>query len=250
MSETTRSVLVTGAGRGYGARIAARFADQGHRVAIADLVEDRASAVADRISRAGGKVMTAIGDVSNDASVKALVAKVAKAQGGVDVLVNCAGAYIDYKLPHETTSEEWDLVINSNLKGCFLTAKYCLPFMMEKKHGRIINFGSNAARSTATALGIEYTAAKTGVLGLTRHLAREYARYNVLVNTVSPGPGKNERVYETTSPEFLGRIEASIPLGRLAELDEIANVVLFLASEQASYVTGATIDVNGGIIMV
>jgi NAD(P)-dependent dehydrogenase (short-subunit alcohol dehydrogenase family) len=250
MPDATRSVLVTGAGRGYGARIAARFAEQGHRVAVGDIVEERAAKVVSQIVQAGGKAFAAIGDVSDAKSVEAMVGRIAKAQGAVEVLVNCAGAYVDYKLPHETTPEEWDLVVNSNLKSCFLTAKYCLPAMMEKKHGRIINFASNAARSTATALGVEYTAAKTGVLGLTRHLAREYAKYAILVNTLCPGPGENERVYESTSSEFLGRIKASIPLGRLAELDEMANVVLFLASDQASYITGATIDVNGGIIMV
>jgi NAD(P)-dependent dehydrogenase (short-subunit alcohol dehydrogenase family) len=250
MAASGRSVLVTGAGRGYGARIAERFAQQGDRVAVADLSEERAAKVTRRITDSGGTAVIAPCDVGIDASVAAMVAKVAAAQGGVDVLVNCAGSYIPCKLPHEVTSDEWDLVVDSNLKGCFLTAKHCLPFMMDKRHGRIVNFASNAARSTATALGVEYTAAKAGVLGLTRHLAREYARYNILVNTVAPGPGNNERVFESTSSAFLERIKASIPLGRLAELDEMANVVLFLASDQASYVTGATIDVNGGIVMV
>jgi NAD(P)-dependent dehydrogenase (short-subunit alcohol dehydrogenase family) len=152
-------------------------------------------------------------------------------------------------MTHETTEEEWDSVIDSNLKGIFLCSKAVLPDMMQNGGGRIINFASNAARSATMALGVEYTAAKAGVLGLTRHMAKEYARYNILVNTIAPGPTDVPRVRET-SQEFFDNMVKTIPLGRVGQADEIAAVVQFMASDGASFMTGATVDVNGGIIMV
>jgi len=246
-----RVVVITGGGRGIGVAVARRFLGEGAKVVIADLLEDRAQQVADELSDGGKQsVMGVQCDVSSSASVNAMVQKVRETFGTVDVLVNAAGSYFQYKLPHETTEEEWDSVIDSNLKGIFLCCKAVLPDMMEKRGGRIINFASNAARSVATALGVEYTAAKTGVLGITRHLAKEYASYNILVNTIAPGPTDVPRVHGTTTAEFRDAIVKSIPVGRLADPDEIAAVVQFLASDSATFVTGATIDANGGIIMV
>lgn len=246
-----RVVIVTGAGRGIAVPLVKRFAEEGARVAAVDLHEDRADKVAAEISALGNGEVVGFGcDVRDTASISQMVDAVHDRFGPVDVLVNAAGAYFQYKLPHETTEEEWDSVLDSNLKGAFFCCKAVLPDMMASGGGRIINFASNAARSVATALGVEYTVAKTGVLGLSRHLAKEYAGYNILVNTLCPGPSDVDRVRETTSEEFLGAIKKSIPLGRLADPDEIAAVAQFLASDQASFITGATIDANGGIIMV
>lgn len=246
-----RVVVVTGAGRGIAASVVHRFVKEGARVAVVDLVAERAEAVAADGNRLGpGKAIGLSCDVRVSASVHDMIDQVHQSFGPVDVLVNAAGSYFQYKPTHETTEEEWDSVIDSNLKGIFLCCKAVLPDMMTRRQGRIINFASNAARSVATALGVEYTAAKTGVLGLTRHMAKEYGSYNILVNTIAPGPTDVTRVRETTTPEFFEAIRKSIPLGRLAEPDEIAAVVQFLASDAASFITGATIDANGGIIMV
>jgi NAD(P)-dependent dehydrogenase (short-subunit alcohol dehydrogenase family) len=246
-----RVVVITGAGRGIPAAVVRRFAAEGARIAAVDLVLERAQQISEEVNAtAGGRVVPIKCDVRQSASIAEMVDEVHRRLGPVDVLVNAAGSYFKYKLPHETTEEEWDSVVDSNLKGVFLCCKAVLPDMMASRGGRIINFASNAARSVATALGVEYTAAKTGVLGITRHLAKEYAQYNILVNTIAPGPTNVDRVRETTSDEFYAAIPKTIPLGRYAEADEIAAVVQFLASDASSFVTGATIDANGGIIMV
>ncbi|UUX95309.1 SDR family NAD(P)-dependent oxidoreductase [Aquabacterium sp. J223] len=252
-SPTPRTVIVTGGGRGIPASVVQRFVDGGDRVAVVDLVMERARAVAEAVQRRGdrpGAAMAFSCDVRSWDSVSAMAESVRASMGTPEVLVNAAGSYFAYKMPHETTEAEWDSVVDSNLKGIFLCCKAVLPGMMEARSGRIINFASNAARSVATALGVEYTAAKTGVLGLTRHLAREYADYNILVNTLAPGPTDVERVKETTSEDFYAAIPKTIPLGRYARPEEIAAVAWFLASPDASFITGATLDVNGGIIMV
>jgi 3-oxoacyl-[acyl-carrier protein] reductase len=246
-----RVIIVTGSGRGIAAAVVKRFAAQGARVAVVDLLQERADKVAAEVNASWpGQARAFACDVRSWDSVKAMVDGVRAAWGPADVLVNAAGSYFQYKMPHETTEEEWDSVVDSNLKGIFLCCKAVLPDMMEAKGGHIINFASNAARSVATALGVEYTASKAGVLGLTRHLAKEYAKYNILVNTIAPGPTNVDRVRETTSDEFYAAIPKAIPLGRYGEADEIAAVVEFMASDAASFMTGATLDVNGGIIMV
>lgn len=245
-----RVVIVTGAGRGIGVAVAKRFVGEGARVAIVDLVEERASATAKDIGADPGRIIGIACDVRSSASVAAMYERVRESLGPASVLVNGAGSYFPYKLTHETTEEEWDSVVDSNLKGMFLCCRAVLPDMIENGGGRIINFASNAARSVATALGVEYTAAKTGVLGLTRHIAKEYAQHNILVNAIAPGPTDVERVRGVITAEFSEAMRKTIPLQRLGQADEIAAVVQFLASESASFMTGATVDVNGGIIMV
>ncbi len=245
-----RVVIVTGAGRGIGTSVAERFARDGARVAVVDLLAERAEPVAKAIVEQGGKAIAVACDVSSAAQVEAAVAQVVVQYGRVDVLVNCAGAFREPQLAHETLEETWDLVINSNLKGTFLFCKYVLPHMMAQGGGRIINFASNAARSVATGLGPEYTAAKTGILGLTRHIAKQYSSYGILVNTIAPGPTAVPRLQEGHTQEYLDHHAKMVPVGRLAEPEEHAEVVLFMASDGASFMTGATIDNNGGIVMV
>lgn len=246
----SRVVIVTGAGRGIGVKVAEKFAAEGDRVAIIDLLLDRAEATAQGIVSAGGTAAALACDVSSSKSVEEMIGAVIARWGGVDVLVNCAGGYVRPKMPHETTEEAWDLTIDSNLKGTFLCCKAVLPQMMKQGQGRIINFASNAARSVATGLGCEYTAAKAGVTGLTRHLAKEYAPYNILINALAPGPTNVERLRENKTEEVLASLAKPIPIGRLGRPEEHAEVVFFMASEGASFMTGATIDNNGGIIMV
>ncbi len=246
-----RVVVVTGAGRGIATAVARRFAGERARVVIVDLSPERAAQVAQELNQEGnGEALAVTCDVTSSDSVALMIDEVHRKFGPVDVLVNAAGAYYKYRPTHETTELEWDAVVDSNLKGIFLCAKAVLPDMMDMHGGRIINFASNAARSVATALGVEYTAAKAGVLGITRHMAKEYGKYNILINTIAPGPTNVPRVKESISAEFFAEIPSTIPLGRYAEADEIATVVQFLASDGASFMTGATVDVNGGIIMV
>ena len=245
-----RVVVVTGAGRGIGTRVAHRFARDGARVVAIDLLQDRADAVARNIGTNGGTALSIACDVSSAEAVEAMAAAVIAAFGRIDVLVNCAGAYRPPQMAHETLEETWDLVIDSNLKGTFLCCKAVLPHMMTQGSGRIINFASNAARSVATGLGPEYTAAKAGVLGLTRHIAKQYAAHGILANSIAPGPTNVERLRDGNTQEYLDHHAGMIPLGRLADPDEHAEVVFFMASDGASFMTGATVDNNGGVIMV
>jgi NAD(P)-dependent dehydrogenase (short-subunit alcohol dehydrogenase family) len=246
----SRVVIVTGAGRGIGVKVAEKFAAEGDRVVVVDLLADRAEATARTIAAAGGSALALTCDVSAGKAVADMVATVVERLGGIDVLVNCAGGYVRPKMPHETTEEAWDLTIDSNLKGTFLCCKAVLPHMMTQRSGRIINFASNAARSVATGLGCEYTAAKAGITGLTRHMAKEYAPYNILINAIAPGPTNVERLRENKTEELLASLAKPIPIGRLGRPEEHAEVVFFMASDGASFMTGATIDNNGGIIMV
>jgi NAD(P)-dependent dehydrogenase (short-subunit alcohol dehydrogenase family) len=245
-----RVVIVTGAGRGIGIAVALRFAQDGARVAVIDLVQERADAVVAKIKSMNGVAIACACDVRDASAVERTVADVVQQFGRVDVLINCAGAYREPKMAHETPEETWDLVIDSNLKGTFLFCKAVLPHMQTQKSGRIVNFASNAARSVATGLGPEYTAAKAGILGLTRHIAKQYAPFGILVNAIAPGPTMVPRVYEAKSQDYLDHHAGMIPLGRLADPEEHAEVVFFMASDGATFMTGATVDNNGGIIMV
>jgi 3-oxoacyl-[acyl-carrier protein] reductase len=243
-------VIVTGAGRGIARRVALDFAAQGWRVAVVDLVGERAKHTTQEIEAAGGTALPLACDVRSEASVRDMVEQSVRTWGRVDALVNAAGGYTLGRVTHELSVADWDMVMDSNLKGSFLCAKFVLPHMIAAGGGRIINFASNAARTSSPALGVHYTATKAGVLGLTRHLAKEYAPHKILVNTVAPGPADVERNAEILSPAARAQLEREIPLGRFAQPEDIAAVVLFLAGDGAGFITGATIDVNGGYVMV
>jgi NAD(P)-dependent dehydrogenase (short-subunit alcohol dehydrogenase family) len=243
--------VVTGAARGMGLVTARTLATSGARVAMLDingaLVQSSASALLEQ----GLKVMAAPCDVTDGESIRRAIDAVAVAFGTIDVLANIAGAYVPATTPtHLSSEKDWDLVVDSNLKGIFLMSSAVLPHMLAAGGGRIINFSSNAGRTSSPVLGASYTAAKAGVLGLSRHFAKEYASHNILVNSIAPGPAKGERGADLFSPEIEAALLADIPLGRLADAQEVANVVLFLASDLATYMTGATLDVNGGYVMV
>ena len=243
--------LVTGAGRGMGKRIAERFAREGAAVGVCDLVADRAETVARDIAAAGGKALAVTADVRDEAAVSAMVDRLIAQYGRIDILVNAAGGYGQpFRATHEMPESEWDMVLDSNLKGSFLCVKMVVPHMIRQGGGRIINFSSNAGRTYSPWLGSCYTAAKAGIIGLTRHLSREYARYGILVNTVAPGPTRGERVSDLVG-DGKGQEEMAgqIPLGRLGEPDDVANVVLFVASDAARFMTGAILDVNGGFVL-
>jgi NAD(P)-dependent dehydrogenase (short-subunit alcohol dehydrogenase family) len=245
-----RVVVITGAGRGIARQVALDYAAEGARVVVVDLIEERAKRTVSEIEAASGTALAIACDVRDEASVQQMVEQTVRAFGRIDVLVNAAGGYTQGRVTHELTSADWDLVLDSNLKGSFLTCKHVIPHMIRGGGGRIVNFSSNAGRTSSPALGVHYTAAKAGVLGLTRHLAKEYAPHRILVNTIAPGPALVERNFEIMTEEARERLRQDIPLGRYAEPDDISAAVRFLTSDGARHITGATLDVNGGYVMV
>ena len=178
-----------------------------------------------------------------------MVGQAVQAYGGVDILVNNAGVLRSTKV-EAISPEEWDLVLDVNLKGAFLCAQAVLSTMVSRGGGRIVNMASMAGRATSTLGGAHYTAAKAGLLGLSRHLAREWAPHRITVNAVCPGIVDTPMVRQAVDAERMARVLASIPFGRLADPGEIANLVCFLASDEAAYITGASVDIHGGEMII
>jgi NAD(P)-dependent dehydrogenase (short-subunit alcohol dehydrogenase family) len=245
-----RVVIVTGAGRGMGRVCGLAFAEEGAAVAFVDVRKKGIEEAVDQVRSRGGRGLAIACDVSKTEEIQRAVDNVVAAFGTVDILVNNAGVLRTTTPMDEITEEEWDLIMDVNLKGVFLFSRAVLRIMREKRHGKIVNISSSAGRSTSELGGAHYTASKAGVLGLTRHIAREYGPYGINVNSICPGLVETPMIREEASQERLDHWLAQIPLGRFADPREEADLVLFLASEQAKYITGATIDFNGGSLLL
>ena len=244
-----RVAIVTGAGQGIGRAVAERLGAEGAAVAVADLNPDTAGAVVESIEAAGGQAIVIRVDVTNPADTERLAAETERQFGRIDVLVNNAGILRSTRA-HDVSAEEWHLVLDANLTGAFLCARAVYPALRACGHGRIVNVASMAGRATSTLGGVHYTAAKAGVLGLTRHLAREWATDGITVNAISPGIVDTPMVRGSSDPSRMAQVLASIPLGRLAEPAEIAALIAFLASDEAAYITGANVDIHGGELII
>jgi NAD(P)-dependent dehydrogenase (short-subunit alcohol dehydrogenase family) len=219
-------------------------------VALVDVQKDIVEEVASEIKNNGGRALAIVCDVSRSEDVRKAVGQVVKEFGTLDILVNNAGVLRVTAPVEDISEEEWDLIINVNLKGVFLFSRAVLPIMRAKRYGKIVNISSSAGRSTSELGGAHYTVSKAGVLGLTRHTAREYGRYGINVNSICPGLVETPMIREKASQDRLDHWLAQIPLGRFAEPREEADLVLFLASDEAAYITGATIDFNGGSLLI
>lgn len=241
--------LVTGAGSGMGFATARLLAERGAAVAVNDLDDTAAASAAARIRAEGRTAAPYPADVSDHAAVQAMVADIRRDLGPVDILVNNAGILRSTAFT-EITSDEWDLMLGVNLKAAFIAARAVAPCMIERQYGKIVNLASMAGRATSTLGGAHYTAAKAGLLGLSRHLARELAPHRINVNAVCPGIVDTGMIKSAMTPERTAKVMASIPFGRLAEPAEIAKLIAFLASDEASYITGASVDIHGGEIII
>ena len=189
------------------------------------------------------------GDVTSSKDVDMLVNETIAEFGSVNILVNNAGVLRPTKVI-DIEESEWDFVVGVNLKGTFLCSKAVLPYMQTQKWGRIVNFSSTAGKNVSTVGGAHYTSAKAGILGFTRHLAKESAGYGITVNSVCPGLIDTEMVNSTISEEKKQEYANSFPIKRLGQVREVADLVGFLVSDKAAYITGASIDINGGDLMI
>jgi len=243
---TGKVAIVTGGGQGMGRAVAQRLLEGGASVVVNDKNADNARKVADAL---GNNAVAVPGDVTIKADVDAVVEKTVETFGALDILVNNAGILFSTTLEN-MEEDEWDLVINVNMKGTYLFSRAVLPHMRQAGWGRIINFSSTAGKSVSTLGGPHYTAAKAGILGLTRATAKELAPFGITVNAVCPGLVTTEMVQENVSPECLQKFLDSFPISRICEPEEVAELVAFLASDGAAYITGASLDINGGDLMI
>ena len=239
--------IVIGAARGIGAAIAERLMEEGARVAIADTLEAEGRAAAEKLSQRGEAAFVAT-DVGRKESVDALIEATLARFGRVDVLVQNAGIYPYTMLP-DIAVEEWDAVLGVNLRGCFLAVQACARPMRAQGYGRIVLTSSiTGPRVTSPGHG-HYSASKAGINGLIRAAAIELAPDGITVNGVEPGNIMTEGMRTERSPEYVRAMERSVPLGRLGTPRDVAHAVLFLASDEAAYITGTTIIVDGGQIL-
>ncbi|GGB29855.1 beta-ketoacyl-ACP reductase [Lentibacillus populi] len=242
-----KNALVTGASRGIGRAIALELAKQGANVAVNYAgSEAKAQAVVEEIQKLGGKAFKVQADVANESEVKDMVKKVISEFGGLDILVNNAGITRD-NLLMRMKEAEFDQVINTNLKGVFVCTKAVTRQMMKQRSGKIVNVASIVGISGNPGQA-NYVAAKAGVIGLTKTAAKELASRNIFVNAVAPGFISTDMTDALTDEQRAG-MHNMIPLGKLGEAEDVAKVVRFLASDDANYITGQTIHVDGGMVM-
>jgi len=240
--------LVTGSSRGIGKAIALRLAKEGMDVVVNYLKnEDKAKETAKQIENLGAKTIFVKADVSKFADVERMVSRVLQEFQKIDILVNNAGIYVR-KTIWELGPRDWQRTIDINLTGVYNCCKAVIPQMKNLGWGRIVNISSQIGFKGSTH-GADYSASKAGVVGLTKSLALELARYNITVNAISPGAVDTDILAGDTEEERQRRREA-IPLGRIGVPEEIAAATAFLVSEDANYITGQTLHVNGGYLMV
>ncbi len=243
-------VIVTGAAKGIGAAIAESCVREGARVAALDLDSPGAEAVAKALRDREADALALRCDVTRAPDIAAALEAVLVRWGRVDVLVNNAGGFAVIRDTEDIAEAEWEAIMASNLTSVFLFSKAVLPIMKRQRYGRIVNLASVVGRAGAVRVTSHYAAAKAGVIGFTRHLALEVGADGITVNAVAPGATATERVLKARTPEETARVAAAIPVRRLGEPREIADAVVFLASDAAAFVNGATLDVNGGQVMV
>ena len=239
--------LITGSSRGIGEVIARRLATEGIRVAINYRTsEDAANRVVQSIIGSGGEAFAVGADVSQEQEARSLLERVLEQWQQLDILVNNAGITRD-RLLMRMTSDEWDEVLNVNLRGAYLCVKFALPHMVRQRHGRIINI-SSVVGLAGNAGQANYAASKAGLIGFTKAIAREIASRNITVNALAPGYITTEMV-EKLPEEVKKQILARIPLGRFGEPEDVAETVTFLCSDEAGYITGQVITIDGGLTM-
>ena len=241
-----RVAIVTGAARGLGRAAAERLYERGASVAVNVRDAERAAAIANSL---GDRALAVPGDITGDGAPEEIVRRTLERFGRVDILVNNAAFARSTRFP-DLSAQEFREALEVNLTAPFLLIKAVLPAMQAQRYGRIVNISSSAGRMVSTLGGAHYTASKAGLLGLTRAAAKELGKFGITVNAVCPGMIDTELTHENASPELLERLAGSYPVPRLGTAVEVADLICFAASEAAGYITGTSLDINGGDLMM
>lgn len=251
MSNTARVALITGGGSGIGLAVAKRFAAEGMAVAIVGRDGARLTQARDEVcgTQPAARIASYEADVADESQINTAIARAGRELGPVTILVNNAGVSPKHEgrksLVAEMSTQEWRRALDINLTGAFLAARACIPYFNAERWGRVISISSVAARTRSDVVGAHYAAAKAGLFGLSRVLALELAPLGVTVNCVAPGQIDTGMTDPQTNAAYLPRI----PVGRIGLPDDIASAVAYLASPEASFITGAILDVTGGSFM-
>ena len=239
-----RVAVVTGSGRGIGAATVKRLAEEGAKVVVTDINEEGSIKVADEIKAKGGEAIAVKTDVTKAAEVEALMTKTVEAFGKLDILVNNAGFNRDM-LMKNMTEKDWDDVLDTDLKGAFLAAKFATRYMVEQKYGKVVNISSRAWHGNPGQAN--YSSAKAGIIGLTKAMSWEFGRYNINVNAIAPGIIATDLMKGHPKFEMIKERQlANMPIKRVGEPVDVANTILFLVSDEASFISGELIHVSGG----
>jgi 3-oxoacyl-[acyl-carrier protein] reductase len=248
-----KSILITGGAGGIGSQIARSFVEQGGKVGILDSNLNAIKIILAEIESSGGTAFGLEVDVRDSKAVDQAISELAKSLGGVNVLVAAAGGSLGTPRDLDEISDaDLDLVLDVNIKGTFNCARSVIPYMKKSGGGSIITFSSIGGRSPSPVTGVPYAAAKAAILGLTKRLAKEVGEFNIRVNAIAPGLFLTDRLevmFNEMSASEKSEVLNGIPLGRMPTLRECADPVLFLASEESSFITGIVLDVNGGRMM-
>jgi 3-oxoacyl-[acyl-carrier protein] reductase len=244
MDLTDRVAIVTGAGRGIGRAIALKLAGAGAKVVVSDILGKEAQAVAEEIKANGGQSLAVVADVSSSADVAGMVEATIEAYGRIDILVNNAGIARD-QLLLRMSEEDWDKVIDVDLKSAFLCTKAVMRYMLKARWGRVISL-SSIAGVMGNPGQANYSAAKAGIIGFTLTVAKEVGSHGITVNAIAPGFIETDMTRQIKE-EQRREIKKLIPVDRFGTPDDVAEVVAFLASEEAGYITGQVLSVNGGM---
>jgi NAD(P)-dependent dehydrogenase (short-subunit alcohol dehydrogenase family) len=244
-----KTALVTGAGSGIGRAIAIRFAKEGARIIVNDMDGRAAEKTAQEIDALGGHAYPLQANISRKEEVHAMVAKGADRFGNINILVNNAGIGGSSIITKNMPPEAWESTVSVNLNGAFYCCQAVIPGMIDKGGGKIVNIASLAASRMSKLGGADYTASKYGLVGFSHHLAFELAAYKINVNTVCPGATLTPLVVSKTTEQFRDTISKQIPLGRWVAPEDIAEAVLFLASDRSAMITGVVLGVDGGQLL-
>jgi 3-oxoacyl-[acyl-carrier protein] reductase len=246
LSLAGRTAVITGAGNGIGAATARAFARAGAHVAVLDRDSAAVTRTAEEIGLSGGEALPFTADVTDSFAVEGLLDRVAEEWGRLDVVINNAGIVRDATL-EDVTDEDWDATLDVNLKGAMIVTRAAVPHMLRRGHGRILSASSLVAR-TGNYGQTAYAASKAGVIGMTRVWARELGPRGITANVVAPGFIDTDMM-KSVPPKVIEQVKARVPAGRLGRPEEVANVYLFLASDLASFINGAVVGVDGGLLL-